>query len=211
MKFDICRFYSFYIRYDFSHDMLDSIRKIKVTFYSTINSLAKEEWRTNMKGNFHRSSIMITMVTGHTVSMIAIRFFDMENRRKRKSGKEGIAKRDQRLNPVLSGRSLIWLIISSRWSAIYHRDEFFRCAPHRAGSIPNFIEKTGHYCSQICVLPFLWKSSSLCSPSSFFSFTLSLFLFSFPFNVQGFQRFVESKFKPRFGNANSIEIFANGI
>lgn len=55
---------------------------------------------------------MITLVTGHTVSMIAIRFFDMENRRKRKSGKEAIARRDQRLNPVLSGRSLIWLIIS---------------------------------------------------------------------------------------------------
>lgn len=73
-----------------------------------------------MKGNFHRSLIMITI--GHTVSMIAIRFFDMENKRKRKSGKEAIAKRDQRLNPVLSGRSLIWLIISSRWSAIYHHE-----------------------------------------------------------------------------------------
>lgn len=40
----------------------------------------------------------------------------------------------------------------------------------------------------------------------------SLFLFSFPFNnVQGFQRFVESKFEPRFGNANFIEISADSI
>lgn len=45
----------------------------------------------------------------------------------------------------------------------------------------------------------------------FLLLSLSLFLFSFPFNVQGFQRFVESKFEPRFGNANSIEIFADSI
>lgn len=148
---------------------------------------------------------MITLVTGHTVSMIAIRFFDMENRRKRKSGKEAIARRDQRLNPVLSGRSLIWLIISGlQYITEMNSSDVRRTEPRY---IPNFIKKNGtDYCSQICVLPFLWKSSSLAYFFLLFLSSLSLFP-----SKGTFQRFVENKFEPRFGNANSIEISADVI
>lgn len=148
---------------------------------------------------------MITLVTGHTVSMIAIRFFDMENRRKRKSGKEAIARRDQRLNPVLSGRSLIWLIISGlQYITEMNSSDVRRTEPRY---IPNFIKKTG----RIIALKYAFCPSYENPhpwPISFSSSSLPLSLFP---SKGTFQRFVENKFEPRFGNANSIEISADVI